>query len=250
MSDRELRRAEVLAQLLDGVLDIHEAAGIMGLSFRQVYRLRDRFASGGAVALAHQGRSRASNRKTSPDRKSTILALIEEHYHDFGPTLAAEMLEERHDIRVSRECLRGWMIEAEFWKPRKARKRFHQPRLRREYYGELIQIDGSEHRWFENRGDKCTLLVCVDDATSALMALKFVPSESTQSYFALLHDDLETHGRPIAFYSDKYSVFRVNEKNEKGGAGFTQFGRAPQELNIDGFAPNHAVANLPVEDLR
>ncbi len=219
----------------------------MGLSVRQIYRLRDRFCAGGALALAHRGRGRASNRKTSPYRKSTILALVKEHYHEFGPTLAAEMLEERHDIYVSCECLRGWMIEAELWKPRKLRKRFHQPRLRREYYGELIQIDGSEHRWFEQLGNKCTLLVCVDDATSALMALKFAPSESTQSYFALLHDYLEAHGRPIAFYSDKHSVFRVNAKNAKGGAGFTQFGRALQELNIDGICADSAPAKGRVE---
>ena len=95
-----------------------------------------------------------------------------QHYADFGPTLAAEKLADRHDVRVSRETLRSWMIQAGVWRPRAERKRFHQPRHRREHVGELIQIDGCEHHWFEDRGPPCTLLVFVDDATSRLMALR------------------------------------------------------------------------------
>ena len=139
------------------------------------------------------------------------------------------------------------MTEAEIWLPRKARKRFHQPRLRREYFGELVQIDGSEHRWFEDRAPKCTLLVFIDDATSALLALRFVPSESTESYFAILRNYLEEHGRPVSFYSDKHSVFRVNKKDAKGGAGMTQFGRALQELNIEILCANSSSAKGRVE---
>jgi hypothetical protein len=105
--------------------------------------------------------------------------LVRTHYADFGPTLATEFLAERHGIRLGRETLRRWMTAEGIWLSRKQRRSFHQPRLRREHYGELIQIDGSEHRWFEDRGEPCTLLVFIDDATSRLMQLRFVRSEST-----------------------------------------------------------------------
>jgi hypothetical protein len=149
-------------------------------------------------------------------------------YADFGPTLATEVLLERHDLRVGRETLRRWMMADGLWLSRAQRRTFHQPRLRRESYGELIQIDGSDHRWFEQRGDPCTLLVFIDD-TSKLMQLRFVPSESTDSYFEALHGYLRNHGCPVAFYSDKHTVFRVNKPDAKGGSGMTQFGRALAE---------------------
>ena len=120
-------------------------------------------------------------------------------------------------------------------------------RLRRESLGELVQIDGSEHRWFESRGEPCTLLVFIDDATSRLMQLRFVPSESTDSYFKALEGYLEAYGCPIAFYSDKHSVFRVNKPDAKGGSGMTQFGRALAELNIEILCANSSQAKGRVE---
>ena len=110
---------------------------------------------------------------------------------------------------------------------------FHQPRLRRECYGELVQIDGSDHRWFEDRAPACTLLVFIDDATGTLMQLRFVPSESTFSYFGALEAYPHEHGRLVAFYSDKHSVFRVSGEAAKSGHGMTHFGRALNELNIE-----------------
>jgi hypothetical protein len=112
--------------------------------------------------------------------------LVRQNYRDFGPTLASEALLERHGVEVSRETLRKWMVEVGLWLSRKQHRTFHQPRLRRESYGELVQIDGSQHRWFEGRGEPCTLLVFIDDATSKLLQLRFVPSESTSSYFEAL----------------------------------------------------------------
>lgn len=123
----------------------------------------------------------------------------------------------------------------------------HQPRLRRESLGELIQIDGSEHRWFEDRGPVCTLLVFIDDATGKLMQTRFVDSESTQAYFAALRDYLQTHGRPVAFYSDKHSIFRVNRTEARTGHGMTQFGRALCELNIEIICANSSQAKGRVE---
>lgn len=134
------------------------------------------------------------------------MELVKTYYSDFGPTLATEALAERHAIHVGRETLRRWMVADGMWLSRRQRKTFHQPRLRRESYGELVQIDGSEHRWFETRAEPCTLLAIVEDATSKLMQLRFVPSEATESYFAALRDYLHEHGCPIALCSDKHSV--------------------------------------------
>jgi hypothetical protein len=175
------------------------------------------------------------------------MTLVRERYADFGPTLATEKLAERDGLRVSRETLRGWMVDAGLWLSRKQRRTFHQPRLRREAYGELVQIDGSEHRWFEDRGPPCSLLVFVDDATGRLMQLRFVRSESAFSYFEALALYLTRHGAPIAFYSDKHSVFRVAKKDAKGGQGMTQFGRALCELNIEILCANSSQAKGRVE---
>ncbi len=171
---------------------------------------------------------------------------MRQNYRDFGPTLAAEVLRERHDVDVSRETLRKWMVDAGLWLSRKQRRTFHQPRLRRESYGELVQIVGSEHRWFEGLGEPCTLLVFIDDATSKLMQLRFVPSESTTSYFEVLQPYLERHGCPVAFYSDKHSVFRIN-RDAQGGQGMTQFGRTLAELNIEIICVNSSQAKGRVE---
>ena len=128
-----------------------------------------------------------------------------------------------------------------------AAPQFHQPRLRREALGELVQIDGSEHRWFEDRAEPCSLLVFIDDATGRLMQLRFVPSESAFAYFEALQGYLEAHGCPVAFYSDKHSVFRVARKEAKGGQGMTQFGRALAELNIEILCANSSQAKGRVE---
>jgi len=172
--------------------------------------------------------------------------LVKTRYADFGPTLATEVLLEKHELRIGRETLRRWMVEEGLWLSRQQRRTFHQPRLRRESYGELIQIDGSQHRWFEQRGEPCTLLVFIDDATGRLMQLRFVPSESTSSYFEVLQSYLESHGCPVAFYSDKHSVFRMN-REAAGGQGMTQFGRALAELNIEILCANSSQAKGRVE---
>ena len=139
------------------------------------------------------------------------------------------------------------MVEDGIWLSRKQRQTFHQPRLRRECYGELMRIDGSDHLWFEDRSDPCTLLVFIDDATSTLMHLEFVTSESTFSYFGALEAYLHAHGRPVAFYSDKHTVFRVASQGAKSGHGMTQFGRVLNELNIEILCANSSQAKGRVE---
>lgn len=247
MSKRELRRVEVFAEVLGGTRSLTSAAAILELSTRQAYRLMRRFRQGGASAIAHQARGRPANNRLGDGVREQVLALIRDQYRDFGPTLAAEMLTERHGLKVSRETLRHWMAGAGLWLSRKQRRQFHPPRLRRERCGELVQVDGSEHRWFEDRAGPCTLLVFIDDATGRLMQLCFAVSESAFSYFGALQGYLEAHGRPIAFYSDKHSVFRITRLEAKGGQGMTQFGRALSELNIEILCANSSQAKGRVE---
>ncbi|TYP67153.1 integrase-like protein [Stutzerimonas stutzeri] len=247
MSEHELQRIEVLSQVLDGSLRTSTAAQVLGLSQRQVQRLIREVQADGATAVRHKLRGRPSNNRISDLKRDYVLSLIRQDYPDFGPTLAAEKLADRHGIRVSSETLRKWMIADGIWHSRAQRRRVHQPRLRREALGELIQIDGSEHRWFEDRGPACTLLVFIDDATGALMHLRFVRSESTESYFAALTDYLHEHGLPVAFYSDKHSVFRVNKAEARSGHGMTQFGRALSELNVEILCANSSQAKGRVE---
>ena len=247
MSERELNRVEVLAQVDDGRLTVDNAANMLDLTRRQIFRLLKRYRQDGASAIRHKARGRPPNNRIHGAKRDYAMALIRESYADFGPTLAAEMLAEHHGFRVSRETVRKWMQEDGLWLSRKQRRTFHQPRLRRECFGELIQIDGSDHRWFEDRGDPCTLLVFIDDATSTLMELRFVKSESTFSYFEALKGYLVQHGRPVAFYSDKHTVFRVAKEDAKGGARMTQFGRALNELNIEILCANSSQAKGRVE---
>ena len=188
-----------------------------------------------------------SNNRLPDVVRDHAIALVRERYADFGPTFATEKLAEHHDLKVSRETLRSWMRQAGIWMSRAERKRIQQPRHRREHIGELVQIDGSEHRWFEDRAAACTLLVFVDDATSRLMELRFVPSESTFAYFEALKAYLRRHGKPVAFYSDKHSIFRVSNENAVSGTGMTQFGRALSELNIEILCANTSQAKGRVE---
>lgn len=231
MSERELQRIEVLSRVADRRMTTIAAAHVLGLTRRQVQSKT--LQVDGASGLRHKARGQRSNHQIIDGIRDLTLSLVREHHLDFGPTLAAEKLAEDHGVTVSRETLRKWMAEAGIWLQRKHRRTFHQPRLRREAYGELVQIDGSEHRWFEERGAPCTLLVFIDDATGKLQQLRFVKSESTFSYFEAAGVYLKAHGCPVAFYSDKHTVFRVAKAEARAGRGMTQFGRALSELNIE-----------------
>jgi transposase len=247
MSERDLRRIEVLSDVRAGRRTVAAAAAVLAVSERQTYRLLARYELDGGSGLIHKARGRTSNRSRNEGIRKYAVELVKTRYADFGPTLATEVLLEKHQLQVGRETLRRWMMSEGLWLSRTQRRTFYQPRLRREGYGELVQIDGSDHRWFEQRGEPCTLLVFIDDATSKLMQLRFVPSESTDSYFEALNGYLTTHGCPTALYSDKHTVFRVNRPDAKGGSGMTQFGRALAELNIEILCANSSQAKGRVE---
>ena len=165
--------------------------------------------------------------------------------------MANEKLYENHNLKVSTETLRQWMIKSGIWTKKKRKKiKLHQSRLRRPCKGELIQVDGSPHDWFEKRGPKCSLLGFIDDATSDIMHLQFVPSESTLTYFYAIKEYLIKHGSPITFYTDRLSVFRIN--NDKSGYrkhGLTQVGRALKELGIELICANSPQAKGRIERL-
>ena len=245
----ELDRLQVMTQVTERRLTRRRAGELLGLSERQVRRLVRAFKRDGARALASQRRGKPSNRKLANTTRDEVLTLVREHYADFGPTFAHEKLTEVHHLAFSVETLRGWMIAAGIWAPRASRiARSHQPRQRRACLGELIQIDGSPHAWFEDRGPECTLLVYVDDATSRLMELCFADVESTFDYFRATRHYLERHGKPMAFYSDRLSVFHVHARDKaNGGPGVSQFGRALQSLNIDIICATSAQAKGRVE---
>jgi hypothetical protein len=248
MSEREFSRLRVLMDIDGGRLRIEDAAQLLKISRRQVLRLRKDFRAHGAASLASKRRGRPSNNKLPTAVRALTMEIVKERYADFGPTLAVEKLRENHACLVSRETLRKWMIEDGLWKDRKHRlPPVHQPRHRRERVGELVQIDGSRHYWFENRGPEVTLIAYIDDATSRIQHAAFVPSESTLDYMRETQAYIERHGRPIAFYSDKHAIFRVNNREAAGGDGMTQFGRALHELNIDIICANSPQAKGRVE---
>ena len=243
ISMHELERVKIIEAVVQRRLTIVLAAERLALCERQVSRLVRRYEAAGPAGLVSARRGQPGNRELPVDVRARAIALVRERYADFGPTLAREKLAECHGVVLAKETVRRWMRDAGLWIPRKQRPpKLHQPRNRRACLGELVQIDGSDHRWFEQRAPACTLLVFIDDATGRLMALHFTATESTFSYFEAMRRYLEQHGKPVAFYSDKASVFRSTQTATTGGKGVTHFGRAMFELNIDGLCANSSQA--------
>ncbi len=154
MSERDLKRIEVLSEVMSGRRTVAAGAAVLALSERQAYRLLARYEAGGGAELIHKARGQTSNRSVNAGVRRYAVDLVKTRYADFGPTLATEMLLDKHELRIGRETLRRWMVAEGLWLSRQQRRTFHQPRLRRESFGELVQIDGSQHRWFEQRGEQ------------------------------------------------------------------------------------------------
>lgn len=184
MNPKEAMRLEVMKDLESGKISQKEAAKILKRSDRQVRRMLRSYKDFGPVGLVSKHKRKVSNNKLSEEFKERVISLVKEYYPDFGPTLASEKLRERHGLLISRESLRKEMIKEGLWTVRKVKKRagIHQSRERRPKWGELIQIDGSYHDWFEGRREKCCLIVFIDDATGEFMELRFSESETTEDY--------------------------------------------------------------------
>jgi hypothetical protein len=168
MSKQEFNRLEVLLRVQSGRLRVVDACGLMGLHRRQVFRLLRGLKHDGPPSLLSKRRGQPGNHRLPPEIRTLAVSIVRERYADFGPTFAAEKLAEHHGCSVSHETLRGWMIAEGLWIDRRHRLASpHQPRRRRDCLGELVQIDGSEHAWFETRGETCTLLALVEDAAAS-----------------------------------------------------------------------------------
>ena len=253
LSQRERERLKVLHEVKRGHLRQREAAGRLQLSPRQVRRLLRRVKQEGDGGLMHRLRGRPSNRKIAACQQRRILAEVRRRYADFGPTLAAEQLAQQ-GLRVSRETLRQWMMEAGLWKARRQRLRpVHVWRERRAAFGELVMMDSSPLRWLEQRGPQLQLIAMIDDASSRFWG-RFVEHDSTAENFRTLQGWLRRYGRPLALYTDKNSLFYTSRPTQwaeqlEDSPARTQFGRALHELGIEWIAAHSPQAKGRIERL-
>ena len=256
MSTKERDRLKVLHEVRKRHITQKQAGVELGLSERWVRTLLRRVRREGDKALRHRLRGRPSNRKTPEAVKRRVVELFRQkqqakQWHDYGPTLAAEELAQDYGIGVNRETLRQWLMEAKLWRARRTRiERAHLWRPRRARYGELVQWDTSEHNWLEGRGEKLYLISMIDDATSQLTA-HFVRHDSTEENLEQLRRYVEQHGRPVAVYTDKASLFQVAPRaihhRDAPEQQQSQIGRALQELNIEWIAAHSPQAKGRIE---
>jgi len=248
MSAKELGRLEVIQRVKEKRLKQKEASKMLGVSIWQVKRLLRAYREKGAAGLVSKQRGKPSNYQLGEGVQRKVLDLLVGKYRGFGPTLACEKLVEMEGVKISDESVRQLMMAEGLWKAKRARKlEVHQMRERRACFGELEQMDGTDHDWFEGRAERCTLLVMIDDASGKLGALHFVAEESFFGYCALLRQYLAAHGRPAGLYTDKHGIFRINIPNAGSGDNLTQFGRAMQSLEIPILCANTPQAKGRVE---
>jgi len=243
---KELDRLVIINQVMHRQMTQIEASEALKISSRQIRRLVERVKIEGHTGV--KPRHKGGNRLHSNSFKERIMDIMSAKYSDFGPTFATEKLMEE-GYKINKETLRKWMIEKGLWKGKKRKDiRLHQSRKRRPRFGELVQIDGSHHDWFEGRRPKCCLLVFIDDATSRIIGLRFEESETTLGYMRLVKEHVQSFGRPIAYYSDRHSIFKTTREGAIDGKyPDTQFVRALRELNIESICAHSPQAKGRVE---
>lgn len=257
MSQAERDRLEALKKANKKLITQKEAAEEIGVSERQVRRLLRKLRSRGDKAVIHALRGQPSNHRLAEATEQEAIGILSDPmYRGFGPSLAAEYLRKKHGLTVSKETLRLWMSTAGLWKPHERRvEQVHQWRPRRSRYGELVQWDTSDHDWLEGRGARIYLVSMIDDATSRLYA-RFVDHDSTARNMEVLRGYVERYGRPLAFYTDRASLFQTAIKTKRGqqregkdGQEMppTQIGRALKELQIVWIAAHSPQAKGRVE---
>ena len=254
MSKRELQKAGVLARVKAGELRLTKAAEVMRISYRQAKRLWKRYQTGGAAALKHGNAGRKSNRARPAKERHKILKLVRKKYSGeeqtrFGPTLAAEHLASEDQLEVHPETLRRWMLAEGLWSKVRKRKPHRKRRERKAHFGELVQLDGSFHDWYQKRGRRACLMNMVDDATSTVEA-HLGDEETIWAAARVLRQWIGKYGVPLALYTDWKNVY-VREPTEKellhGKVPVTQFGRMCQKLDIGIIAANSPQAKGRVE---
>ena len=249
MSTKELARKTEVERVLDHRITQRQAASKLGVTERQFRRILQRYRQEGDGGLVSRKRGKPSNRRTDGEIREVVRGFVTDPIvKGFGPTLMAEKLEMKEGIRLSKETVRRLMMESGVWEAKTKKKEDpHYSRPRRKCRGELVQIDGSNHDWLEDRGPKATLLVFVDDATSAILAAEFVQEESYFSYGELCKRYFSEHGLPKAFYSDRFSVFRNNRTDNVSYEPVTQFQRVLTALDIEIICANSPQAKGRVE---
>jgi len=253
MSLKETERIAIMDNLIAKRIKQKHASKQLGISIRQVQRMVRRYKREGISGLIHQSRGRVGNRSMKQEQKAQIIDLIKKQYPDFGPTFTAEKLAERDNIIVSRETVRQLMMQEQLWKEKQRKVVvIHTYRERRSCVGELVQLDGSPHRWFEDRADPCTLIAYIDDSTSRIMDGAFMDYEGTFTLFATTEHYLNTYGKPVSLYVDKHSTYRINrqatvEEELKDFLPQSQFGRAMDQLRIEVIFANSPQAKGRVE---
>lgn len=252
MTETELAKLDIINKLIAGLATEAWAAGRLGLSARQVRRLKRRVRDGGAADLAHRGRGKVSNRKIPQGTAHEASRLLRERYSDFGPTFAAEKLDDCHGIHLSKERVRQLMIELGLWKAKRKKEnsQYRSWRPRKEWFGQLEQFDGSYHRWFEGRGEECCLLASIDDATGQITWAEFGQSESVAEVSAFWKGYAEERGKPSAIYLDKFSTYKINHKNARDNHELTtQFQRMMRQLDIELITAHSPEAKGRIERL-
>lgn len=251
VSQKESSRYDIIQKTIRKELKGTEAAQMLNLTTRHIRRLKKKVDERGLKGLVHAGRGKPSKRKLPEKETDKIKKLLHKHYPDFGPTFAAEKLEELHKIKRDPKTIRAIMIEEQLWKPRKKKKQEYRSwRQRRTAFGELEQYDGSYEYWFEDRGPKCCLLAAIDDATSKITYAKFDEHEGVEPTFNFWQEYFEKHGKPHEIYVDKFSTYSMNSKTAKENPDtLTQFQRAMTQMNVGVINANSSQAKGRVERL-
>jgi len=236
MSKREWARLEVFGRVKRGELRLKKAAEFLQLSYRQAKRAYARYRREGDKGLVHRLRGQPSNRKVDEAKRQAVLSLYRKRYGDFGPTLAAEYLA-KEGLRVSVETLRLWLLAGGLWQVKRKRSPHRSWRARKEHLGEMVQMDGSHHDWFEGRREWAVLMVMIDDATNYTYA-RFFEAETTAAAMTMVCHYAKRHGLPRSFYVDRDSIYRVNrdatiDEALAGEPALSQFGRALKDLGVE-----------------
>ncbi len=252
MSNREIDKLKVIQNTIDGRLTWPQAADILSLSERQVGRLCARVREEGNRGVIHGLKGLPSNNKLPEALIDEAIGYVKQHFADFGPTLANEHLLDDFKIRVSVNTLRKAMIVAEIYKPKTHKPKHRDWRERRACVGMLVQLDGSEHDWFEGRGPKCALLIFIDDATSRILYARFITVEDTVNLMRCTKEYLKINGRPVAIYVDKDSIYKINrqasiDEELRDAMPLSQFTRAMGELGVEMIFANSPQAKGRVE---
>lgn len=254
MSQEELRRVEVLARVRSEQLRVVDASQLMGVSYRQAKRLWKRYREEGPAGLKHRSAGRTSNRASRPEFRQRVLRLVKEKYggdvgERFGPTLAAEHLSAEDGLRVNVETLRLWMLEAGLWSRARKRRKHRRRRERKEHFGEMVQMDGSFHRWLEERGPEGCLIDMADDATNTTWA-QLGEQETIWAVADGLRAWIEHYGVPLALYVDWKNLYKrlaTRREQLRGEEPMTQFGRMCAKLGIELIAASSPQAKGRIE---